>query len=181
MEFACADRPLNGDSFRLPSVDCIDSAQRTGRVGREDQGENRRMCVGEGRGCRTSPVETPALLDRPSIRGVGVGGQLPGHSPTQTSGRAGDVDGSVCAFLFHRFPSFIFFFLTILDICIIQTIFAVYNTNAYENKKTFYQEEGKGRRRETGKYQASSSPRGSGERTQTLQGCLFRLPFPGKG
>ena len=103
------------------------------------------MCVGEGRGCRTSPVETPALLDRPSIRGVGVGSQLPGHSPTQTPGRAGDVDGSGAIFPFSDISSFIFFFLTFLDICIIQTIFAVYNTNEYENEKTFYQEEGKGR------------------------------------
>ena len=90
-------------------------------------------------------METPALLDRPSIRGDGVGGQLPGHSPTQTPGRAGDVDGSSAPFSFGDTSSFIFFFLTFLDICIIQTIFAVYNTNEYENKKTFYQKEGKGR------------------------------------
>jgi len=41
--------------------------------------------------------------------GVGVGGQLPVHSPTQTSGRAGDVDGSGAIFSFTA-VRFIFFF-----------------------------------------------------------------------
>ena len=83
-------------------------------------------------------METSAQLDWPSIRGVGMGGQLPRHSSTQTIGRAGDVDA-------WGDSSFIFFFLAFLNICIIQTIFAVYNTNEYENEKTFYQEKGKGR------------------------------------
>ena len=93
---ARAARPLRGLGWR-----CRPSPVATPRSGPDEHRKPTwaRTCKAsakEARGCRASPVETPALLDRPSIRGVGVGGQLPGHSPTQTTGRAGDVDGS-CA------------------------------------------------------------------------------------
>ena len=101
------------------------SRQRTGRAAAIDRGENRRKSVGEGRGCRTSAEQTPALLDWPSIRGVSVDVQLPIHSPPQTAGRAGDV-ACVRGFPFTAvlFPSsaFVFCIYKLYLPCIIQTI-----------------------------------------------------------
>ena len=93
----------------LPSVHSVDSTSVDQTSSGHRPGRELAGCVGEGRGCRTSPVETPALLDRPSIRGVGVGGQLPVHSPTQTSGRAGDVDGSTVVTVFQQYDFILFF------------------------------------------------------------------------
>jgi len=93
---ARAARPLRGLGRR-----CRPSPVATPRSGPDEHRKPTwaRTCkasVKGARGCRASAVQTPALLDRPSIRGVGAGGQLSEHSPPQTAGRVGDVDRS-CA------------------------------------------------------------------------------------
>ena len=103
-ERLCLPSPV-GTRLPVPSAASGSFPEREPDEHRETTGrEQAGVTVKRGRGCRTSPVETPALLDRPSIRGVGVGGQLPAHSPTQTSGRAGDVDGSSAFVSFIEVP-----------------------------------------------------------------------------
>ena len=81
-----AARVLNGHSTEAPSVPSGDSARGgLDESPKVDQGENGRGArIDGGRMPNVSGGDSSRRLDRPSIRCVGVGGQLPVHSPTQT-------------------------------------------------------------------------------------------------